>query len=42
VDLARIELIYSVLALLTLAVVSIGISIYYTTRVKKSTKQDIT
>ena len=42
VDLARIELIYRVLALLALAVVSIGISIYYTTRVKKPTKQDIT
>jgi hypothetical protein len=36
IDLARIELIYRVLALLFLAVISIGISIYYTNRVKKS------
>jgi hypothetical protein len=35
VDLARIELIYRVLALLFLAVLSIGISIYYTQRIKK-------
>jgi hypothetical protein len=35
VDLARIELIYRVLALLFLAAISIGISIYYTNRVKK-------
>ena len=35
VDLARIDLIYRVLALLFLAIVSIGISIYYTNRGKK-------
>lgn len=35
VDLARIELIYRILALLFLAGISIGISIYYTNRVKK-------
>ncbi len=34
VDLARIEIIYSVLALLFLAAISIGISIYYTNRLK--------
>ncbi len=37
IDLASIEIIYRVLALLFLAVVSIGISIYYSNRVKKST-----
>lgn len=36
IDLASIEIIYRVLALLFLAVVSIGISIYYSNRVKKS------
>ena len=36
VDLARIELVYRVLALLFLAAISIGISIYYTNRIKKS------
>jgi len=35
VDLAHIELIYRVLALLFLAAISIGISIYYSNRVKK-------
>jgi hypothetical protein len=35
VDLARIELIYRVLALLFLAAISIGISMYYTNRTKK-------
>jgi len=35
VDLARIEIIYRVLALLFLAAISIGISIYYTNRMKK-------
>jgi hypothetical protein len=35
VDLARIEIIYRILALLFLAVISIGISIYYTNRIKK-------
>jgi hypothetical protein len=36
VDLARIEIIYRVLALLVLAAISIGISMYYTNRIKKS------
>jgi hypothetical protein len=36
IDLASIEIVYRVLALLLLAVVSIGISIYYSNRVKKS------
>ena len=36
VDLARIEIIYRVLALLFLAAISIGISIYYTNHVKKA------
>jgi hypothetical protein len=36
VDLARIEIIYRVLALLFLAAISIGISIYYNNRVKKA------
>jgi len=36
VDLARIGIIYRVLALLFLAAISIGISIYYTNRVKKT------
>jgi hypothetical protein len=35
VDLAHIEIIYRVLALLFLAAISIGISIYYTNRIKK-------
>jgi hypothetical protein len=35
VDLARIELIYRVLALLFLAAISIGISVYYTNHIKK-------
>jgi hypothetical protein len=38
VDLAKIEIIYRVLALLFLAAISIGISIYYTNRIKKSDK----
>jgi hypothetical protein len=38
VDLARIELIYRVLALLFLAAISIGISMYYTSRIKRSDK----
>jgi len=38
VDLARIELIYRVLALFTLAVASISISIYYTNQKRKSQK----
>ena len=36
VDLARIELVFRVLALLFLAAISIGISIYYTKRIKKT------
>jgi len=36
VDLARIEIVYRILALLFLAAISIGISIYYTNRIKKS------
>ena len=36
VDLARIEVIYRVLAFLFLAVISIGISIYYSNRIRKS------
>jgi hypothetical protein len=36
VDLARIEIIYRVLALLFLAAISIGISMYYTSRIKKT------
>jgi len=36
VDLARIEIVYRILALLFLAAISIGISIYYTNRVKKA------
>lgn len=36
VDLARIEVIYRVLAFLFLAIISIGISIYYTNRIRKS------
>lgn len=35
VDLAKIEIIYRVLALLFLAAISIGISMYYTSRIKK-------
>ncbi len=38
VDLARIEIIYRVLALLLLAAISLGISMYYTSRAKKSDK----
>jgi len=38
VDLARIEIIFRVLALLFLAAISIGISMYYTNRIKKSDK----
>jgi hypothetical protein len=36
VDLVNIEIIYRVLALMFLAIVSIGISIYYSNRIKKS------
>jgi hypothetical protein len=35
VDLARIEIVYRILALLFLAAISIGISIYYTNRIKR-------
>jgi uncharacterized membrane protein len=37
-DLARIEIIYRVLALLFLAAISIGISMYYSNRTKKTDK----
>jgi hypothetical protein len=36
VDLARIEIIYRILAFLFLAAISIGISMYYSSRIKKS------
>jgi hypothetical protein len=36
IDLARIEIVYRILALLFLAAISIGISMYYTNRIKKS------
>ena len=36
IDLARVEVIYRVLALLVLAAVSIGISVYYANRIKKT------
>jgi hypothetical protein len=36
IDLARIEIVYRVVALLFLAAISIGISMYYTNRIKKS------
>jgi uncharacterized membrane protein len=36
IDMARIDIIYRVLAFLFLAAISIGISIYYTNRIKKS------
>ena len=38
IDLARIEIVYRVLALLFLAAISIGISMYYTNRIKKPDK----
>jgi hypothetical protein len=38
VDLARIEVVYRVLAFLFLAILSIGISIYYTNRIRKDDK----
>jgi uncharacterized membrane protein len=34
-DLSKIEIIYRVLALLFLAAISIGISLYYSNRIKK-------
>ena len=39
VDLQRIDLIYRVLAFLVLAIISIGISIYYTKRHKSTTSE---
>jgi uncharacterized membrane protein len=36
VDLAKIEIIYRVLALLFLSAISIGISMYYSNRIKKA------
>lgn len=41
IDLARIEIIYRVLALLVLAMVSIGISIFYTNRLKNHSKDKV-
>jgi len=41
VDLQKIELIYRVLAFMVLALISIGISIYYTKRQKASNKNDL-
>jgi len=41
VDLQKIELVYRVLAFMVLAVISIGISIYYTKRQKPSNKNDL-
>jgi hypothetical protein len=38
VDLARIDLVYRILALLFLAAISIGISIYYSNRIKRTEK----
>jgi uncharacterized membrane protein len=38
IDLARIEIVYRVLALLFLAAISIVISMYYTNRIKKPDK----
>jgi len=38
VDLARIELVYRVIALLSLAIISIGISFYYNKRLKNKTE----
>jgi hypothetical protein len=39
IDLARIEVIYRVLALLFLSVISIGISMYYSNRIRKSDRK---
>lgn len=39
VDLARIELAYRVIALLSLAVISLGLSFYYTKKLKKKVKE---
>ncbi|MBM3436662.1 MAG: DUF2339 domain-containing protein [Bacteroidetes bacterium] len=39
VDLARIELVYRVIALLFLALISIGLSLYYTKKLKKKTTE---
>jgi len=41
IDLARIELIYRVFALLLLAIVSIGISIFYSNRLKNHSKNKV-
>jgi uncharacterized membrane protein len=38
VDLSRIELVFRVIALLSLAFISIGISFYYNKRLKKKTE----
>ncbi len=39
VDLATIDVVYRVLALLVLSVLSIGISVYYSKHIKKSAKK---
>lgn len=39
VDLARIELVFRIIALLFLALISIGISFYYNKRLKKKVEQ---
>jgi hypothetical protein len=39
VDLARIELLFRIIALLFLALISIGISFYYNKRLKKKVEQ---
>ena len=40
VDLANIDLIFRILALLVLAIISIGVSTYYTRNVKKSVNNE--
>ena len=39
VDLARIELAYRVIALLSLAIISLGLSFYYTKKLKKKVEE---
>ncbi len=41
IDLARVEIVYRVLAFLFLAIISIIISVYYTRKVKKSRKKEV-
>ena len=40
VDLAKLELIYRILAFLVLAIISIAVSIYYSKHLIKSPKED--